>query len=78
MVFVFCGDAAWDLDTFTALELAKLLLYYQSLPRSANVQPDLPHSQCYASSPACISSIVCIHASNTASSLFYAATPCFC
>ena len=33
VVFVFCGDAAWELDTFTALELAKLLLYYQSLPR---------------------------------------------
>ena len=33
VVFVFCGDAALKLDTFTALELARLLLYYQALPR---------------------------------------------
>ena len=32
LVFLYCGHDAWQLDTFTSLELAKLLLYYQSIP----------------------------------------------
>ena len=38
VVLIFCKHSAWDLDSFTALELAKLILYYQSLPRYVEIR----------------------------------------